>query len=579
MTQLINRMAVAAKIAGDNEKSIKNFGKTMMSIAAAMSILTIVCIAVGALALLPGGITVIATALGMMLALTAFTAVLMHFSKEAQNVKMGPILALMAGLTLMMGSLIIMAGINWVQLLTAAGVMGLTIAAVRDVFETLKGMDNEQAIRAAGVTLSMAILICSIGEVLIRLTELPWQNMLVSFVVLEAVIMSVERLATKFTVLASKENDIIEGTRAALIISASIAMLAGSLYLAPGKIDEAAIKVGSLLIMLLALVKSYKAVSEAGTKFSLGVEQFGRSLLFLGIGLSSLIPFIATIGIVMNLLSDSKWYNVGMAAVSIVAVAGGLMLLAKSLSMAAPSVGIMLGIAAAAAAIGIGILAAGAGINQVATAILKVSKVVPLLGSMALGFTKLSGGITLLAAACIVMLFGIPGIKVLASSMTKLGSVNVLAVATGIYLFAEALDKLNPMLFDLMISVWGLPLFTKELNSMSPNILIAAQAMDVLVERMVQFIKIKDAFIDAANNINKGITSGINNGINAISNSIDKMTGTIVGRFKSNLGIHSPSKVFMSLAGYCVAGYVEGINAAKPEINESINNNSRSRKR
>jgi len=230
----------------------------------------------------------------------------------------------------------------------------------------------------------------------------------------------------------------------------------------------------------------------------------------------------------------------------------------------------MLAIAAAAAAIGIGILAAGAGINQVATAILKVSKVVPLLGSMALGFTELSGGITLLAAACIVMLFGIPGIIVLASSMTKLGSVNVLAVATGIYLFAEALEKLNPMLFDLMISVWGLPLFTKELNSMSPNILIAAQAMDVLVERMIQFINIKDAFIDAANNINKGITSGINKGINAISNSIDKMTGTIVGRFKSNLGIHSPSKVFMSLAGYCVAGYVEGINAAKPEINESI---------
>ena len=74
--------------------------------------------------------------------------------------------------------------------------------------------------------------------------------------------------------------------------------------------------------------------------------------------------------------------------------------------------------------------------------------------------------------------------------------------------------------------------------------------------------KTKEASKDAEKNgraIPEGMARGVNNGSGALYNSVANMARNTVARYKNELGIHSPSKVFATVAKWIPAGIAKGI--------------------
>jgi SLT domain-containing protein len=67
--------------------------------------------------------------------------------------------------------------------------------------------------------------------------------------------------------------------------------------------------------------------------------------------------------------------------------------------------------------------------------------------------------------------------------------------------------------------------------------------------------------VDAAKNIPSGIVAGLKSGVGAIEDAIGGLATTLVDKFKSALGIHSPSKVFTEMGGHILDGLVNGLSS------------------
>lgn len=75
---------------------------------------------------------------------------------------------------------------------------------------------------------------------------------------------------------------------------------------------------------------------------------------------------------------------------------------------------------------------------------------------------------------------------------------------------------------------------------------------------------------DAAGDIISGIVDGIKNGAAAIGKAMKDLALGGVKAFKDTLGIHSPSTVMRLQAQYTADGYVQGIEAAAPEVGSAL---------
>ena len=85
------------------------------------------------------------------------------------------------------------------------------------------------------------------------------------------------------------------------------------------------------------------------------------------------------------------------------------------------------------------------------------------------------------------------------------------------------------------------------------------------IEEGIKNLNNSEAFkkgLNIVQGIAKGITSGVKEAIEAITN-IGK---SIINAFCNLLGIHSPSKVFIMLGGYIIAGLLIGLKNALPEV-------------
>lgn len=94
-------------------------------------------------------------------------------------------------------------------------------------------------------------------------------------------------------------------------------------------------------------------------------------------------------------------------------------------------------------------------------------------------------------------------------------------------------------------------------------------AVNKLITAIVNFIKnglvgMANKFSPQAGTIGRNIINGIVNGVSgaagALYNKMRNVASSALSSFKSTLGIHSPSRVFATAAGFIVAGIVQGIN-------------------
>lgn len=93
-------------------------------------------------------------------------------------------------------------------------------------------------------------------------------------------------------------------------------------------------------------------------------------------------------------------------------------------------------------------------------------------------------------------------------------------------------------------------------------------AVNKLINAIINFIKngltgMANTFAPHASSIGRNIINGVINGVSgaagALYNKMRNVASSALSSFKSTLGIHSPSRVFATAAGFIVAGIVQGI--------------------
>ena len=93
-------------------------------------------------------------------------------------------------------------------------------------------------------------------------------------------------------------------------------------------------------------------------------------------------------------------------------------------------------------------------------------------------------------------------------------------------------------------------------------------AVNKLISAIIRFIKngltgMANTFAPHASSIGRNIINGVINGVSSVArnlyNKLSNVASNALSSFKSTLGIHSPSRVFATAAGFIVAGIVQGI--------------------
>ena len=93
-------------------------------------------------------------------------------------------------------------------------------------------------------------------------------------------------------------------------------------------------------------------------------------------------------------------------------------------------------------------------------------------------------------------------------------------------------------------------------------------AVNKLITAIIRFIKngltgMANTFASHAANIGRNIINGVVSGVSSVAhnlyNKLSNVASSALSSFKSTLGIHSPSRVFATAAGFIVAGIVQGI--------------------
>ena len=93
-------------------------------------------------------------------------------------------------------------------------------------------------------------------------------------------------------------------------------------------------------------------------------------------------------------------------------------------------------------------------------------------------------------------------------------------------------------------------------------------AVNKLISAIIRFIKngltgMANTFSPHAASIGRNIINGVINGVSSVAhnlyNKLSNVASSALSSFKSTLGIHSPSRVFATAAGFIVAGIVQGI--------------------
>lgn len=183
--------------------------------------------------------------------------------------------------------------------------------------------------------------------------------------------------------------------------------------------------------------------------------------------------------------------------------------------------------------------------------------------------------------------------------------------STKLKLSEENVDKLKRTfkglfaLLDIVLTLVGGPLkiafkaFTQLLGMFDLNLLdVTAMIGDAIVgfrdfiDSTLDFTKVfekimpflKDAAkgfrdwisgIKEADNIPKyiiqGLANGIRNGAGAVWDAIVYLATSLIDKFKSILGIHSPSVVFAAIGGFIIAGLISGLQNGFPQVGNTIN--------
>lgn len=142
---------------------------------------------------------------------------------------------------------------------------------------------------------------------------------------------------------------------------------------------------------------------------------------------------------------------------------------------------------------------------------------------------------------------------------------------SGANLIAAMINGIAAQSVIIINAAWGAVItfingFADAIDQKGPEL---QAAVNKLIKAIVNFIKngltgMANTFAPHASSIGRNIINGVINGVSgaagALYNKLRNVASSALSSFKSTLGIHSPSRVFATAAGFIVAGIVQGIN-------------------
>ena len=139
-----------------------------------------------------------------------------------------------------------------------------------------------------------------------------------------------------------------------------------------------------------------------------------------------------------------------------------------------------------------------------------------------------------------------------------------------IYQFSEWLDSVTDF---TKIFKWLKPYIQDAANSIESfsdsikNSKYVAEAIEWIRDALLGLTDVD--LTEVGRNIIEGLKKGLSEGaVGSIIDFIIDLGKQIIDRFCEVLGIHSPSKVFMAIGGFIMAGLLIGLNASVPEVRE-----------
>lgn len=143
-------------------------------------------------------------------------------------------------------------------------------------------------------------------------------------------------------------------------------------------------------------------------------------------------------------------------------------------------------------------------------------------------------------------------------------------MASGANLIAAMINGIASQAVVIINAAWDAVItfingFADAIDQKGPEL---QAAVNKLIKAIINFIKngltgMANTFAPHASSIGRNIINGVINGVSgaagALYNKLRNVASSALSSFKSTLGIHSPSRVFATAAGFIVAGIVQGI--------------------
>ena len=154
-------------------------------------------------------------------------------------------------------------------------------------------------------------------------------------------------------------------------------------------------------------------------------------------------------------------------------------------------------------------------------------------------------------------------------SIQKMANI-VFLIINGIVKLAKAFMALEPVqkMIENVKNAFSKLLDLFDFNFDGSGLDILYNFIEDTFDKIEAWIKNLDdsKFFKAGLNIISGLAEGISTGIGKAIDAIKNVGQAIIDAFCSLLGIHSPSKVFIMLGGYIIAGLLIGLKHALPEV-------------
>lgn len=134
------------------------------------------------------------------------------------------------------------------------------------------------------------------------------------------------------------------------------------------------------------------------------------------------------------------------------------------------------------------------------------------------------------------------------------------------FLGLDAVQDTIKFFTDLLVGLFGV--VGEGIESI--NVETWVNKIKAAFESISNWIESHEDAIAIGLNIIEGIVIGITSGVSKVVGAIKEIATAIINAFKSILGIHSPSTVFMALGGFIIAGLILGLLSGIPGVGEAL---------